>query len=171
MHAEALTIYLNDHLAGATTGVELSRRIARAHRSSGRAATLRSLAEDISQDRQTLLDLMDALDVTPQRYKICAGWMAEKAARLKPNGRLRHRSGLSSLIELETLRIGIQGKFQLWRALMPVAAELDRLDTARLRKLMDRARDQMATVDALHGAAATAVLSPRTARPGAPVPG
>ncbi|MBT2392049.1 hypothetical protein J7E87_22095 [Streptomyces sp. ISL-1] len=159
MHRQALAIYLNDHLAGATSGVELSRRIARAHRSSARAGEMQRLAEDIAQDRQALLEVMDSLEIPPRRYKIYAGWTAEKVARLKPNGRVVRRSGLSSLIELETLRLGIQGKHQLWQALTQVARESNRLDTSRLQDLMDRATNQMATVDSLHDAAARAVLS------------
>lgn len=42
---------------------------------------------------------------------------------------------------------------------MHVASESDRVDTSRLQGLMDRATNQMATVDSLHDAAARAVLS------------
>jgi hypothetical protein len=34
---------------------------------------------------------------------VCAGWIGEKAGRLKLNGRLRSRSPLSSLEELEMM--------------------------------------------------------------------
>ncbi|MFD7444851.1 hypothetical protein [Streptomyces sp. NPDC059909] len=159
MQDKAVSIYLNDHLSGATMGVELARRMAREHKSSGRSAVLDSLAEDIAQDRRSLLAVMDGLDVAPHRYKVYAGWAAEKVARLKPNGRVHRRAGLSDLVELESLRLGIQGKFELWRALMPVAAERSHIDTSRLQELMDRAKQQMATVDALHDDAATEVLS------------
>ncbi|MGI5401077.1 hypothetical protein ACQEVG_16760 [Streptomyces sp. CA-135486] len=161
MSYKALRIYLNDHLAGATAGVELSRRIARAHRSSARASELRRLAEDIAQDRQSLLELMDALEIAPHRYRIYGGWVAEKAARLKPNGRVYRRSGLSTLVELEALRLGIQGKHHLWRALLPVAAESEQLETSRLEDLIDRATNQMATVDSLHHTAAGVLLPHR----------
>ncbi|MFE7775239.1 hypothetical protein ACFU5O_15305 [Streptomyces sp. NPDC057445] len=159
MDRKALSIYLNDHLAGSTSGVELSRRIARVHRTSARAGELQQLADDIAEDRQSLLELMDALDIAPRRYKVYGGWAAEKAARLKPNGRVLRRSGLSTLIELETLRLGIQGKHHLWNALLPVAEESDRLDTSRLRTLVERATDQMAVVDDLHHTAAEAVFA------------
>ncbi|MGV9847844.1 hypothetical protein ACWDWU_03430 [Streptomyces sp. NPDC003442] len=38
------------------------------------------------------------------------GRPGEKAGRLKPNGRLRRRSGLSTVLELESPRIGVEGK-------------------------------------------------------------
>jgi hypothetical protein len=43
--------------------------------------------------------------------------MGEKAARLKLNGHLLARSPLSSLEELEMLRLGVEGKAAGWRTL------------------------------------------------------
>ncbi|MCZ7456528.1 hypothetical protein [Streptomyces sp. WMMC940] len=159
MHRDALRIYLNDHLSGATSGVELARRMARAHRSSPRAAELRRLADDIAQDRKTLRELMGVLGIAPHRYKVCTGWVMEKAARFKPNGRALRRAGLSTIVELEALRMGIQGKYMLWRALTPPAQRTGPLTTAQLDELMGRAQSQMATVEELHLAAADAVLN------------
>ncbi|MEU2433772.1 hypothetical protein ABZ611_30510 [Streptomyces sp. NPDC007861] len=159
MGDKALTIYLNDHLAGATAGVELSRRIAREHRASACATETQGLADEIAQDRRSLRAVMDSLDVKPRRYKVCGGWVAEKAARFKPNGRLHRRAGLSDLVEFETLRLGIQGKHEMWQALMPVVAETGRGDAPALDRLIDRARSQMTALDALHDAAARATLS------------
>ncbi|MGW1893407.1 hypothetical protein ACWCP6_24640 [Streptomyces sp. NPDC002004] len=163
MQRHALSVYLNDHLGGSTSGVELSQRIAREHRSSVRAPELRQLAVAIAQDRESLLDLMAALDVSPRRYKVYGGWAAEKAARLKPNGRLLRRSRLSTLVELETLRIGIQGKRELWQALLAAAPELEGVDERELQRLLDRAESQMETVDELHRAAAAQALAPSPA--------
>ncbi|MFB7493804.1 hypothetical protein ACFC09_03705 [Streptomyces sp. NPDC056161] len=158
MEYKALSIYLNDHLAGATFGEDLAWRMAREHKSSATGGDFRHLAEDVSQDRLSLLALMQSLHVPPRRHKVYGGWAAEKISRLKPNGRFWRRSGLSNLIELETLRMGIQGKQQLWQALLPVAGGLNE---ARLHRLLDRATAQMKTVDALHGTAAQEVLAGR----------
>ncbi|MFG2755104.1 hypothetical protein [Streptomyces wuyuanensis] len=158
MHRDALRIYLNDHLSGATSGAELARRIARVHGSSPRAAELRRLAEDIAEDRSTLLEVMGTLGIAPHRYKVCAGWATEKAARLKPNGRVLRRAGLSTIVELETLRMGIQGKYMLWRALTPVVRETGRIEAARLDELAERAKSQMAVVENLHLTAADTAL-------------
>jgi hypothetical protein len=57
-------------------------------------------------------------------HKIVAGWLAEKATRLKPNANVLTRSPLSDLIELETLYLGIQGKAGGWRVLLAVVDEL-----------------------------------------------
>jgi hypothetical protein len=161
-----LGIYLNDHLAGATGGVELVRRMVQEHRDSVYGSELEHLATEISQDRQTLLRLLADLDVPARRYKMCGAWLAEKAARLKPNGRLRLRSGLTIVVELEALRIGVEGKALLWRGLLAAAARDSRLDGRRLQELLDRARRQTEVVDSLHSRATSALLAPG---PGTPV--
>jgi hypothetical protein len=60
---DLLGIYLNDHLAGATGGLELARRVAGSHHDPAQRVTLQRLAADITQDRRALLDLMTVLDL------------------------------------------------------------------------------------------------------------
>jgi hypothetical protein len=50
---DLLGIYLNDHLAGATGGAELARRVASSQRSTPARTALGQLARDIAQDRAT----------------------------------------------------------------------------------------------------------------------
>ncbi len=137
-----LGIYLNDHLAGATSGVELIRRISRVHQGTPAGDTLRRCADEIAEDRETLIELMGLLGVPTRHYKVYAGWLAEKAGRFKANGRVLARSPLSGLIELETMTLGVEGKAALWRTLRHLADHDDRLDAARLDALLDRARQQ-----------------------------
>jgi hypothetical protein len=137
-----LGIYLNDHLAGATGGMELARRVAGSHHDPAQRTTLQRMAADITEDRRALLDLMAALGLPVRHYKLSAAWAAEKAARLKLNGRLLSRSPLSSLEELEMLRLGVEGKAAGWRTLRALADAESRLDRDRLDELMARARQQ-----------------------------
>jgi hypothetical protein len=155
-----LGIYLNDHLAGATGGLELVRRSAAAHRGSPIGATMSRLAAEIEQDRESLQEVMASLHVPVRHYKIYSAWAAEKVGRLKLNGRLLDRSPLSSLIELEALRLGVEGKASLWRTLREVATSEPRLDVAYLDRLLARATDQVDTLESLRlRAAAEAFLS------------
>ncbi len=144
-----LGIYLNDHLAGATGGVELARRAARSHPSSKTDETLKRIAFEIVEDRVALLEIMAALGVPARRYKVYAAWTAEKVGRLKLNGRLLHRSPLSNLVELEALRLGVEGKASLWCTLRALIDRDDRLDAARLDELTARARRQADTLEEL----------------------
>jgi hypothetical protein len=142
-----LATYLNDHLAGATGGHELAKRAARENDGSELGTFLSGLATEIEEDRATLQAVMDDLGVKTDRLKVAAGWAAEKAGRLKPNGQLLGYSPLSPLVELEALLIGITGKLGLWRALAEVAADVG-LERPRFDELAARAERQRQDVEA-----------------------
>jgi hypothetical protein len=144
-----LGIYLNDHLGGSTSGLELVRRMARAHAGTAAEAPLLQLSIEIAEDRRTLLAVMRTLGVPVRYYKVLGGWAAEKVGRLKPNGRLRQRSPLSSVIELEALLLGITGKRACWRVLRQHAQADRRLDPAQFDDLTARAEQQLETVEGL----------------------
>ena len=130
-----LGIYLNDHLAGATAGVELARRVAGTRLGLPGESVLPQLATEIAADR-------DALQVPVRGYKVRAGWIAEKAGRLKLNGYLLGRSPLSNLEELEMMRLGVEGKAAGWRTLRTLAEADERLDPGELDELISRAGRQ-----------------------------
>ncbi len=65
---DLLGVYLNDHLAGATAGSELAKRMARSHRGLEEAGPLSRLAAEIEQDRSALLNIMASLGVTVRIY-------------------------------------------------------------------------------------------------------
>ena len=153
-------IYLNDHLAGATAGTELARRVAGSAQDREEHATLHALAAEVAQDRATLLDIMAALGIAIRTYKVAAGWIGEKAGRLKFNGRIFARSPLSRLEELELLRLGVEGKAAGWRTLRTLADTDPRLDPACLDELISRARRQADALEDLRVAAASQVVRP-----------
>ncbi|MBG0851097.1 hypothetical protein I2W78_04300 [Streptomyces spinoverrucosus] len=147
--AALLGIYLNDHLAGATAGTDRARALAGALRGSPSGPTLRTLAQEITEDRASLLAIMDALDIPVRHYKVSLAWAAEKVGRLKSNGRLVGRSPLTSLVELEILRLGVLGKAAAWQTLRLLAESDDRLDARLLDELLERADRQQATLEEL----------------------
>jgi len=138
-----LDIYLNDHLAGATVGVELSRRAAKSNRGTSSGEFLERLHHEIAEDRRTLLAVVRALGVDISPAKPTLGWIAEKAGRLKLNGRLRGYSPLSRLIELEGLEAGVAGKRSLWQALARAFPDDARLARFDLNELIARAERQL----------------------------
>lgn len=149
-----LAIYLNDHLAGATGGVELAHRLAQEQG----GPRLAELARDIEQDRDSLRRIMSALDVQQDHLKIAGGWLGEKLGRLKLNGHLFSRSPLSSVVELEAMRLGVDGKAAGWRTLRLLADHDDRLDQAHLDELLERAEEQQQTLEDLRRQAVAAVF-------------
>ncbi|MGO8886028.1 MAG: hypothetical protein ACLPUO_28080 [Streptosporangiaceae bacterium] len=156
---DLLGIYLNDHLAGATGGTELARRVARAVRDPAVRERLTGFAAEVAQDRAALLEIMATLGVPVRSYKVRAAWLGEKAGRLKFNGRLLTRSPLSSLEELEMMRLGVEGKAAGWRTLRAAADHDHRLDSARLDELIARARRQSDLLESLRIRAAQQVIA------------
>jgi hypothetical protein len=157
---ELLGVYLNDHMAGATAGVELARRMAAsADPRSEAAGILRKLVAEIAADRNALIKIMAALGIPLRSYKVFAAWAGEKAARLKLNGHLLTRSPLSSLEETEILRLGVEGKAAGWRTLRALAERDSRLDAGSLDELLARAARQSATLEALRTGIAEQVLT------------
>lgn len=144
-----LGIYLNDHLAGATVGVELARRLRSSNRDDPELGVpLREICAEIETDRETLRRTMERLVIRRGCLKPAAAWTGEKLGRLKPNGRLRGYSPLSRVVELEMLAIGIVGKARMWRALEPTLGDsVDGLDFGAFAERADR---QRARVEELH---------------------
>ena len=105
-----LATYLNDHLAGATAGVELSRRSAGANEGTELGTVLARLASESEEDRATLQSVMEAVGAARDRVKVTAAWVGEKAGRLKPNGQLTGYSPLSRVIELEGMSLGMEAQ-------------------------------------------------------------
>jgi hypothetical protein len=149
MDERLLSIYLNDHLAGSTLGVELARRL-RANNAEDPAfgEPLTRVCAEIEVDRRTLEDLMSRNGINRSKLKPAAAWMAEKLGRLKLNGQWRGYSPLSRVVELETLLLGIHGKARMWVVLRTVEGDLTgEFDFEHLTKRADRQRER---VEELH---------------------
>ena len=164
--ASALHIYLQDHLAGATFGLELVQRCQRNNEGSELAEPLAELTAEIAEDRRTLRGIMRDVGAEASRTKVAAGWTLEKLRRLKPNGGLFEYTPLARVVELESLAIGISGKKAMWRALEDVASQDQRLGHHDFPGLAERADDQLARVEALRlDAARTAFPQVRSTEP------
>src|SRR5437588_2354178 len=164
-HPRLLDIYLNDHLAGANGGVDLARRLAQEHRETAVGEALEPFAVEVAEDRAALLEIMDALGIAVSRMKACTAWILEKFGRLKPNGRFLELSPLSSLVELEAMRLGVEGKAAGWRTLRMLAAHDSRIDDRRLGTLLARARRQARLLEALHAQIAETSITAKWLRP------
>lgn len=161
----ALHIYLQDHLAGATFGLELVQRCHRNNEGTEFAEPLAELTVEIAEDRRTLRRIMHDVGADVSRTKVAAGWTLEKIRRLKPNGGLLGYTPLARVVELESLVIGIAGKKAMWQALDDVAASDDLLGRHYFSRLAERADDQLSRVEALRlDAARTAFRHPPTER-------
>ena len=144
LETDYLAIYLQDHLAGSTGGLELARRARDSHSGTELGEFLAGLANEIAEDRERLLEIMSFCDVGEDRVKVAGAWAGEKLGRLKLNGEILSRSPLSSVVELEGLYVGICGKLSLWRNLERAMGEhLARFGLPELIERAERQRDQV----------------------------
>jgi hypothetical protein len=152
-----LAIYLNDHLAGATLGVELARRLRSSNQGDSEfGQPLARICSEIEADRETLERLMERLGVSRDPLKPVLAKVAERLGRLKLNGRIRGYSPLSRVLELEVLSGFVGGKMQLWNALEQSFGES--LDGFDFHALAARADSQGQRLEDLHLAAVQRTL-------------
>jgi hypothetical protein len=150
-----LHLYLRDHFAGATGGLELAKRIAGSHRQDSTGPQLAQFARDVADDRDSLAQIMTAVGAHPDPVKSVLAIAGERLGRFKLNGGVVRRSPLSNVVELEMMRMGVEGKSSAFRALRAIADQDDRLDAAQLDRLVERAEGQTAMLETLRIQAAT----------------
>jgi hypothetical protein len=157
MGGRFLEIYLVDHHAGSTAGLELAKRAARSNRGTPTGDALERLVAEIDADRAALQRLLAVLGRRPSKTKDALAWSAERLGRLKLNGQLRGYSPLSRLNELEALSLGVAAKRALWEALrgLPEFARLPGFDFAALSQ---RAETQLVALETVRRDAAAQAL-------------
>ena len=152
-----LAIYLNDHLAGATLGVELARRLRSSNQGDPEMGEpLARICAEIEEDHETLVRLMEHLQVGRDPVKPVLAKVAERLGRLKLNGQILGYSPLSRVLELEVLSGLVGAKMQLWNALEQSFGES--LDGFDFHNLAARADSQGQRLEDLHLAAAQRTL-------------
>jgi hypothetical protein len=162
---EGLGVYLNDHLAGATAGVELARKLQEQNQGTELGEVMAAVAAEIEEDRRVLEQLMERLEVEPQRVKQAAGWVVERLSRLRLNPAFTGGADLTRLLELEALSLGIEGKLALWLALQAAAAgdrglaPAEGLAGTDFERLSERARSQRRTLEPYRVAAGLRAFS------------
>jgi len=123
-------------------GLELVKRTAGTHEGSPLGKELKRFAREFEGEREDLKKLIEHLGSSPDRIKVAGGWLMEKAGRAKLNGSLFSYSPLSQVVELEGLRLGVEGKLSLWLGLRKLAKRDERLRIIDLEGLIKQARAQ-----------------------------
>ena len=157
MPNEALETYLNDHLAGSVSAIQLLERAVDEHRNTALGPPLADLLAAIREDQELLRGLISRLGYSEHSVKQAGAWLAEKVGRIKTGA--SHQSPLARLELFEALSLGIHGRLKLWRALravLPSHPQLQELDFPRLDRM---AQEQHDMVEAWRIEAAEAALA------------
>lgn len=140
---QALSVYLNDHLAGSAAGVQLAKRCREAHGGSDLGQYLGDLVVEIEEDRRVLERVMTRVGAQPNPVKQAGALGAEVLARLKHlTTVLGSGSTVARLEEIELLSLGIEGKRLLWGLLNELSSSDDRLREFDFTALGEGARTQ-----------------------------
>jgi hypothetical protein len=156
MADDGLETYLNDHLAGSVSAIQMLERAVDDHEGTALGPPLAALLADIRAAQDELRNIIRRLGYTESSIKKAGAWVAQHAGRLKVGG-----SGDSNLARFElfeALSLGIQGQGKLWRALRAVAAKYPQLEGVDLTRLEQQSREQHDLVEAWRIEAAQAAL-------------
>ncbi|HST17379.1 MAG TPA: hypothetical protein VLK36_06900 [Gaiellaceae bacterium] len=156
--AERLScIYLDDHIALLVVGEHLVRRTLRRADHPELLAALEQALSELRDDRGAAVALLAGLGRRPGLLKSRFAWVAERAGRLKLNGRLVSASPLSRVVELEGIEGLLGASWTLWRTLERTGPEAFREEAARRAR---RAEGRVLELEAFRLAAGDLAFGP-----------
>src|SRR5947207_259131 len=112
-----LDSYLNDHLAGSISALELIAHWADVHRGEPLGSFFVETEREIKADQDTLRDVMRTLGIEESKVRQAGAWAAEKVGRARLMIAGDEQGSLGLVLTLEGLIMGVTGKKLLWRAL------------------------------------------------------
>ncbi len=142
-------LYLSDHLTGATAGLERLERLAGSCTEEPFHGELTELVEQVRAERELYLDLLQVLGVSRRPYRQAAAWVAERAGRLKLNGRVVEQSPMTPVLETELLRAAVTAKIGGWQTLRDHATDVG-LDPTQFDELIEMANHQLDVLSRFH---------------------
>jgi hypothetical protein len=141
-----LDSYLNDHLAGSISALELIAHWVEAHKGEPLGHFFGETERKIKADQDTLRDVMRTLGVEESKVRKAGAWAAEKVGRARLIIAGNEPGSLGLVLTLEGLIMGITGKKLMWIAL--AAAKLPPLNTCNFERLQRRAEQQIERIEA-----------------------
>lgn len=146
MAYQGLEVYLTDHLAGATAGVNLAQMASEEHRSDEHGPFFGEIASEIKADFAELERLISELGIDQSATKTAAAEIGSKMMAPKFTG--GDDDEFNAFITLETLSIGVEGKACMWKALKSVEDSNATLESFGIDGLLERAQSQRDRIEA-----------------------
>jgi hypothetical protein len=160
VNRSALRAYLNDHLAGSTSALDLVRR--RASSAEGDLGTVfEGLAAELELEQRFLRRAMAAARLDPQPHKqalaVATAWIDVLRPRRQPPNLVR---------DLEVMATGVRGKELLWATIRALSAvDTPMLDPEDLARLEEMATTQSRELRRQHDLAVRRELAGRASAP------
>ena len=141
-----LDSYLNDHLAGSISALELIAHCIDVHKGEPLGSFFVDIEMEIKADQETLRGIMRTLGVEESKMRKAGAWAAEKLGRARLIIAGDEPGSLGLVLTLEGLIMGVTGEKLLWVAL--AAAKLPRVNGYNFEQLQHRAEQQIARIEA-----------------------
>jgi hypothetical protein len=141
-----LDSYLNNHLAGSISALELIAHWVEVHKGEPLGSFFVETEREIKADQDTLREVMRNLGVEESKMRQAGAWAAEKVGRARLIIAGDERGSLGLVLTLEGLIMGVTGKKLMWRAL--VASKLPQLNGYNFEELQRRAEQQVERIEA-----------------------
>lgn len=156
---DALSAYLNAHLAGSVGARELIKKVASNNEGTPCGEFLSTLLAAVEEEVGTLEGLMARCGIAKHPLKLAGGWVTERVTRLVFHERITGSAPLSRLLELESLSLGVTGQLRMWRALKEVAPGDTRFAAIDFDRLIGRVQDHLTGLERHRLAAAASAFS------------
>jgi hypothetical protein len=140
-----LDSYLNDHLAGSISALELIAHWVKVHKDEPLGSFFVETEREIKADQDTLRDVMRTLGVEESKMRQAGAWVAEKVGRARLIIAGDESGSLGLVLTLEGLIMGVTGKKLLWRTL--ATAKLPGLNGYNFEQLQRRAEQQVEQIE------------------------
>jgi hypothetical protein len=138
-----LISYLNDHLAGSVSAIDLLDHLIKTHAEEPLAKFLQELRGDIVADQDVLKKIVQRFNANESAIRKAGAWLVEKIARIKLGAAGQKKWQLGLVQALEVLVLGVTGKQLLWRALNASIGTSPLLRGIDLVRLEERAIEQI----------------------------
>jgi hypothetical protein len=149
---EQLSVYVSDHLAGATAALERLDALIESPPTGADVASLAELRAEIGDERKRLEDIAARLPKSDRYVRQAAAWVSEKglALKLKTDA---STSAFALFESLEALSVGVAGKRLLWRLLRDRVVALPVLVGPNYTKLIEQSTRQRRVIETMRLAA------------------
>jgi hypothetical protein len=158
VHTSHLGTYLNDHVAGAVSALELIEHIIQGHAGMSIGQTLVDLKPEIEADRRELERIVTRITGGESATRKMVGWLGERVAQLKLRTDDPADGSFRLFESLEIISLGVEGKRSLWHVLSTIASDVSEFEGIDFDRLIARSIEQRAIVERLRLEAANAAL-------------
>ena len=141
-----LDSYLNDHLAGSISALELIAHWAEIHKGEPLGSFFVDIEREVKADQEALRGVMRTLGVKESKVRKAGAWAAEKVGRARLLIAGDEPGSLGLVLTLEGLAMGVTGKKLMWKAL--AKAKVPRLKGCNFEQLQQRAEQQVERIEA-----------------------